>query len=73
MYAATPPSFWVSAMICTARVDLPADSPPYISVTLPRGIPPVPRARSRLSEPVGIDSVVSLDATSPSRMTAPFP
>ena len=39
------------------KVDFPDDSVPYISVTLPLGIPPIPRALSRDGEQVEIASI----------------
>ena len=56
-----------------AKVDLPADSAPKISVTRPRGIPPVPSAMSIAKDPVEMDSVTRLLLISPKRMTAPLP
>ena len=50
--AATPPNFCTSAIACRATVVLPDDSGPYISIILPLGSPPTPRAKSRVSEPV---------------------
>src|SRR6056297_133674 len=72
MNAAVPPAFWASAMMCRAWVVFPEDSGPKISMTRPRGIPPMPRAISRLMEPV---DMVAMDwwASSDRRMTAPCP
>src|SRR5699024_11089629 len=39
----------------------------------PFGIPPSPRARSRLRQPVGVVSICILAPLSPSFMTEPFP
>ena len=55
--AASPPSFCASATTDNASVVFPDDSGPYISIILPLGNPPIPKAMSRLSEPVGIDSI----------------
>ena len=55
--AAMPPSFCASAMICSVRVVLPDDSGPKISTTRPRGTPPMPRAKSRLTDPVEMDGI----------------
>ena len=41
--AAMPPCFCASAMACMASVVLPDDSGPKISITLPRGYPPIPQ------------------------------
>ena len=38
----------------------------------PRGSPPIPRARSRDREPVGMDST-TMSALSPRRMMEPLP
>ncbi len=70
--AATPPIRWASATRCRQSVVFPEDSGPKISVTLPRGIPPTPRAISKESEPVGMASTSRCWA-SPSRMMAPSP
>src|SRR5664279_4727158 len=67
-----PPLRWASATTCMARVDLPDDSGPKISTTRPRGRPPMPRARSRASAPVGIDSMF-MWRFSPIRMIEPLP
>ena len=37
-----PPFFWASAITCSASVVLPDDSGPKISMTRPRGTPPMP-------------------------------
>ena len=73
MKAAIPPAFWASAMACSVRVVFPDDSGPKISITLPRGYPPTPRAISSPKEPDGITSIVSSTALSPSFITVPFP
>src|SRR6266699_3223334 len=54
MYAAAPPWRWAFATTCSASVVLPLDSGPKISVTRPRGMPPIPIAASRLIAPVGM-------------------
>ena len=51
---------------------LPEDSGPKISVTLPRGKPPMPSATSRASAPVDTDSICMVPF-SPIRMMAPLP
>src|SRR6266480_3229259 len=56
MYAAAPPWRWAFATTCSASVVLPLDSGPKISVTRPRGMPPIPIAASRLIAPVGMTS-----------------
>src|SRR5690242_17977064 len=73
MYAAAPPSRWACATTCSASVVLPLDSGPKISVTRPRGIPPIPMAASRLMAPVGITSTRTRGASAPIRMIAPLP
>src|SRR4029077_13719322 len=59
--------------MCSANVVLPLDSGPKISVTRPRGIPPMPIAASRLIAPVGITSTRTRGASAPIRMMAPLP
>src|SRR5256885_273072 len=73
MYAAAPPWRWACATTCNASVVLPLDSGPKISVTRPRGIPPMPIAASRLIAPVGITSTRTRGASAPIRMMAPLP
>src|SRR5256884_1520889 len=73
MYAAAPPCRWECATTCNASVVLPLDSGPKISVTRPRGIPPMPIAASRLMAPVGIASTRTRGASAPIRMMAPLP
>src|SRR5467141_661322 len=73
MYAAAPPPRWAFATTCNASVVLPLDSGPKISVTRPRGIPPIPIAASRLIAPVGITSTRTRGESAPIRMMAPFP
>ena len=70
--AALPPCFCTSAIACNANVVLPEDSGPYISIILPLGYPPTPRAISKLNEPLGHTST-SLCSCSPSFIIAPFP
>ena len=53
-------------------VVLPEASGPKISLTRPRGMPPIPSAKSNGSDPVGIDST-SKCLASPNRITAPSP
>ena len=50
--AAIPPNFCASAIHCKHNVVFPDDSGPYISIILPRGKPPIPRAKSNDKEPV---------------------
>ena len=73
MKPAMPPIFCTSAIICRVTVVLPLDSGPYISTILPLGIPPSPRAMSRLKEPVGTVSTFIREEGSPSFITAPLP
>src|SRR5690349_6069147 len=73
MYAAAPPCRCACATMCSASVVLPLDSGPKISVTRPRGIPPMPIAASRLIAPVGITSTRTRGASAPIRMMAPLP
>src|SRR5215204_2791560 len=72
MNAARPPSFCVSAMICRARVVLPLDSGPKISMTRPLGTPPTPRARSSARAPVEIEATLRC-SSSPMRIIEPLP
>src|SRR2546428_365941 len=73
MWAAAPPSRWAFATTCSANVVLPLDSGPKISVTRPRGMPPIPIAASRLIAPVGIASTRTCGESAPIRMMAPLP
>src|SRR5882672_5823336 len=73
MYAAAPPRRWAFATRCSASVVLPLDSGPKISVTRPRGMPPIPMAASRLIAPVGMTSTRTRGESAPIRMMAPFP
>src|SRR5256886_3826305 len=73
MYAAAPPCRCECATTCSASVVLPLDSGPKISVTRPRGIPPMPIAASRLIAPVGIASPRTWGESAPIRMMAPLP
>src|SRR5438874_6472030 len=73
MYAAAPPCRCECATTCSASVVLPLDSGPKISVTRPRGIPPMPIAASRLIAPVGIASTRTWGESAPIRMMAPLP
>ena len=70
--AALPPFFWASAIAWRANVVLPLDSGPYISIILPFGYPPIPRAISNDNDPLEIVSI-SLCSLSPSYITAPLP
>ena len=70
--AAVPPSFWHWAITSSVKVVLPEDSGPYISTILPLGSPPMPKAISKPSEPVGIAGIFSC-LFSPIRMTVPEP
>ena len=54
-------------------VVLPDDSGPKISTIRPRGIPPMPNARSSDNAPVGIASTLTCAPSSPMRMTEPLP
>ena len=54
-------------------VVLPEDSGPKTSVTRPRGMPPTPRAASKLMEPVEITAMGSSASREPSRTIDPFP
>src|SRR5213080_4659366 len=73
MYAAAPPWRWAFATTCSASVVLPLDSGPKISVTRPRGMPPIPIAASRLIAPVGMISTRTRGESAPIRMMAPLP
>src|SRR6266536_3153505 len=73
MYAAAPPPRWACATTCSASVVLPLDSGPKISVTRPRGIPPMPIAASRLIAPVEIPSTRTCGVSAPIRMMEPLP
>src|SRR5438552_9427751 len=73
MYAAAPPRRWAFATTCSASVVLPLDSGPKISVTRPRGMPPIPMAASRLMAPVGMASTRTRGESAPMRMMAPLP
>src|SRR6184192_1613692 len=73
MYAAAPPWRWAFATRCSASVVLPLDSGPKISVTRPRGMPPIPIAASRLIAPVGMISTRTRGESAPIRMIAPLP
>ncbi len=57
-----PPFFCASAITCSASVVLPELSGPKISMMRPRGRPPMPRAISRPSEPVEMDSTWAIGA-----------
>ena len=70
--AHVPPSFWHCAIIWRVNVVLPEDSGPYISVTLPLGIPPMPNAMSSPRDPVDIDGI-SRFSRSPILITVPLP
>src|ERR671917_612662 len=70
--AARPPDFWASAMTCRAKVVFPLDSGPKISMILPRGRPPTPRARSSASAPVEMAGTFGL-SSSPILMMDPLP
>ena len=59
-------------MACKVSVVLPDDSGPYISITLPFGYPPTPKAISNPNEPDGIASIDS-SGLSPIFITVPFP
>ena len=73
MNPAMPPLFCTSAIICSVTVVLPLLSGPYISTILPFGIPPSPRAISKLKEPVGTVSTFIFFPESPNFITDPFP
>ncbi len=70
--AAIPSFFCASATACKARVVLPDASGPYISITLPRGKPPIPSALSRASELVEITGT-STTGRLPSFIMDPLP
>src|SRR6266480_4665157 len=70
MYAAAPPWRWAFATTCSASVVLPLDSGPKISVTRPRGMPPIPIAASRLIAPVGMISTRTRGESAPIRVMA---
>ena len=72
MKAQTPPRAWASAMMWLTRVVFPEDSGPKISTIRPRGTPPIPSARSSASEPVGIESTLTVPL-SPRRISEPTP
>ena len=59
--------------MCSAMVVLPDDSGPYISIILPRGMPPTPSAKSSSKQPEGIVDTDIFDAASPSLIMAPLP
>src|SRR5712691_1475907 len=73
MKAAVPPAFWASAIVCSMSVVFPDDSGPKISMTRPRGIPPVPSARSSPSEPDGMTGTSGGASVAPSFMMDPLP
>src|SRR6266581_8992331 len=74
MKAAVPPAFWASAIVCNMSVVFPDDSGPKISMTRPRGSPPVPSARSSPSEPDGMTGTSGGGASvSPNFMMDPLP
>src|SRR5437899_7396536 len=56
-----------------ASVVLPLDSSPKISLTRPRGIPPIPMAASRLIAPVEMPLTRTCGASAPIRMMEPLP
>ena len=58
--AAIPPCFCASAMQCIERVVFPEDSGPKISITLPLGSPPIPKAISKLKDPVGMLGILTI-------------
>src|SRR5438270_7366656 len=58
--------------MCRASVVLPELSGPKISMTRPRGTPPIPIAASRLNEVVEIEDT-SATSRSPRRMIDPLP
>src|SRR3989442_1318519 len=73
MKAAVPPVFWASAIVCSMSVVFPDDSGPKISMTRPRGSPPVPSARSSPSEPDGMTGTSGGASVAPSFMMDPLP
>ncbi len=60
-------------MACSARVVLPPDSGPKISITRPRGNPPTPSAASSDTAPVEITLTGTRTSLFPSRMMEPLP
>src|SRR3989344_151957 len=72
IYAQIPPFFCASATIWSERVVLPEDSGPNISMILPRGIPPTPRAISSPMDPVGM-TLISTLGESPNFIIDPSP
>src|ERR1700744_481222 len=72
MKAQTPPRAWAWAMMWLTNVVFPEDSGPKISTIRPRGTPPMPSARSRASEPVGIEATLIVPL-SPRRINEPTP
>ena len=54
-------------------VVLPEDSGPKTSTIRPRGMPPIPSARSSESAPVGIAAHFTSAPSSPMRMIVPLP
>ena len=52
---------------------LPEDSVPKSSVTLPLGIPPIPNAKSKEIDPVGIELVLMSSIELFSVITVPAP
>ena len=52
---------------------MPEDSAPKISVTLPFGIPLTPNARSKLRDPVDIESILIPMLSDPSLTIEPCP
>ena len=73
MNAHTPPSFCASARTWYTSVVLPEDSGPKTSTMRPRGMPPMPSARSSDSAPVGMALTLTWAPSSPIRMTLPLP
>src|SRR5437870_12881167 len=73
MKAAVPPVFWASAIVCSMSVVFPDDSGPKISMTRPRGSPPVLSARSSPSEPDGMTGTSGGASVAPSFMMDPLP
>lgn len=62
------------ATICSISVVFPDDSGPKISTTRPRGTPPIPKARSRVSAPVPmLGTSRAARSSSPSFMIDPSP
>ena len=58
--------------MCCANVVLPELSGPYISIILPLGTPPIPKAKSNANDPVGIASTFT-ETLSPSFIIEPLP